>query len=595
MRRTAKTLTAAALLAGVGSVGSAAAQTAVTGTYVVVLMPGASDVPGVANGLARAHGGTVGFVYTHALRGFSVRVPAAGAAGIAHAPAVASVEADQEFTVSAQSPPTGIQRVFAPDNQALDIDGTDDRRVDVDVAVIDTGVQLDHPDLNVAGSTNCAGFFATCGSGGGDGNGHGTHVAGTIGALDNGIGVVGVAPGARLWSVRVLGNNGTGTTSQIIAGMDWVTARAATIEVANLSLTGGVSASIDAAANRMADAGIAVAVAAGNNDADAANYSPARAAKVLTVSAMADYDGLPGALSTPPSSFCVDQDDTLADFSNWGSTIEITAPGCRILSTYPTSGYAWINGTSMASPHVAGALALLASNGFPRTWTGVSGLYSTVIGAGNSNWTDESGDGVEEPLLDVHDPAVFNPKTSGSENPPPNQPPTAAFTFSCSGLACSFTGSGSDTDGTIASLAWSFGDGGTGAGAAASHTYTSAGTYGVTLTATDDDGATGSATQSVTVTMPIPVVSLQGTAVNAGARWNASVVITVNLNGAPVSTNVSWTWSNGATGSGTCSSSPCTVTKTGIKDRTASVRLTVNTVGGSSSFGGPKSITVAAP
>ena len=92
--------------------------------------------------------------------------------------------------------------------------------------MIDTGVQLDHPDLNVAGSTNCAGFFATCGSGGGDGNGHGTHVAGTIGALDNGIGVVGVAPGARLWSVRVLGNNGTGTTSQIIAGMDWVTARA---------------------------------------------------------------------------------------------------------------------------------------------------------------------------------------------------------------------------------------------------------------------------------------------------------------------------------------------------------------------------------
>ena len=146
---------------------------------------------------------------------------------------------------SAQSLPTGIQRVFAPDNQALDIDGADDRRVDVDVAVIDTGIQLDHPDLNVAGSTNCATFFATCGSGGGDGNGHGTHVAGTIGALDNGIGVVGVAPGARLWSVRVLGNNGTGTTSQIIAGMDWVTARAATIEVANLSLTGGASASID--------------------------------------------------------------------------------------------------------------------------------------------------------------------------------------------------------------------------------------------------------------------------------------------------------------------------------------------------------------
>ena len=344
----------------------------------------------------------------------------------------------------------------------------------------------------------------------------------------------------------------------------------------------------------MADAGVAVAVAAGNNDADAASYSPARAANVLTVSAMADYDGLPGALSTPPSSFCLDQDDTLADFSNWGSTIEITAPGCRILSTYPTSGYAWINGTSMASPHVAGALALLASNGFPRTWTGVSGLYSAVIGAGNSDWNDDSGDGAREPLLDVHDPGVFNPKTSGSGSPPPNQPPTAAFTFSCSGLACSFTGSGSDQDGTISSLAWIFGDGTSASGASASHTYTSAGTYAVTLTATDDDGATGSTTQNVSVTAPMSV-SLQGTAVSTGSRWNASVVITVTQNGAPVSTNVSWTWSNGATGSGTCSSSPCTVTKTGIRNRTTSVRLTVNTVGGSSSFGGQKSITVAAP
>ena len=153
--------------------------------------------------------------------------------------------------------------------------------------------------------------------------------------------------------------------------MDWVTARASTIEVANLSLSGGASASIDSAANRMADAGIAVAVAAGNNDADAAGYSPARATKVLTVSAMADYDGLPGALASPPSSFCLDQDDTLADFSNWGPTVDIAAPGCRILSTYPTSGYAWINGTSIASPHIAGALGLLASNGFSRTWAGV--------------------------------------------------------------------------------------------------------------------------------------------------------------------------------------------------------------------------------
>ena len=596
MSRTGTALVVTALVTAIGSAASAAAQPAPTSTYVVVLKPETSDVAGAAAALARAHGGTVGFVYTHALRGFSVRLPAAGAAAIARSPAVAYVEADQTYTVTAQSMPTGIQRVFAPDNPAIAIDGADDKRVDVDVAVIDTGIQSDHPDLNVVGSTNCVTFFATCGSGGGDGNGHGTHVAGTIGALDNGIGVVGVAPGARLWSVRVLNNSGTGTTSQIIAGMDWVTARASTIEVANLSLSGGASASIDSAANRMADAGIAVAVAAGNNDADAAGYSPARATKVLTVSAMADYDGLPGALASPPSSFCLDQDDTLADFSNWGSTVEIAAPGCRILSTYPTSGYAWINGTSMASPHVAGALGLLASNGFSRTWAGVSTLYSTLVGAGNHNWTDDSGDGILEPLLDVHDQSLFHPKlVDVGSPPPPNQPPSASFTYSCSALACSFTGSGSDTDGTIASLSWVFGDGTSSTGAAVSHTYASAGTYSVTLTATDDDGATGSSSQNVTVTAPVVSVSLQGSRVSTGSRWNASVLVTVTQNGSPTSATVSWTWSNGASGSGTCAATPCTVTKTGIKNSTHSVTFTVNSVSGSSSFGGTKSIVVTAP
>jgi len=593
MRRTTTVFVAALLLAVVASVGTAAAESQHSETYVVVLTPDVTDVPSVAKRLAHAHGGSLGYVYTHALRGFSVRIPAAGAAGIAHSPGVADVEGDQEYSISAQSMPTGIQRVFAPDNPALDIDGADDARVDVDVAVIDTGIQLDHPDLNVVGGTNCVTFFATCGSGWSDGNGHGTHVAGTIGALDNGVGVVGIAPGARLWSVRVLGNNGTGTTSQIVAGIDWVTGHAATIEVANLSLAGGASTAIDTAVNRMADAGVAVAVAAGNNDADATNYSPARAAKVLTVSAMADYDGLPGAQASPPSNFCLDQDDTLADFSNWGSTIEIAAPGCRILSTYPTSGYAWINGTSMASPHVAGALALLASNGFARTWTGVSGLYATVVGAGNGDWTDDSGDGIKEPLLDVHDPAVFSPRVSGS-GPPPNEPPTASFTFSCSGLACTFTGSGSDSDGTIASLAWDFGDGSGASGGSVSHSYALAGTYSVTLTATDDDSATGSATRTITVTAP-PSVALQGSATRSGSRWNASVVISVTQNGAPISTSVSWTWSNGASGSGTCSSTPCTVTKSGIRNGTSSVKLIINAVAGSSTFGGQRSIIVAAP
>ncbi len=601
MSKSARALASLAPLAAVVAIGSAAAQTGPT-MYVVTLKPGSTDAATVATGLARADGGTVGFVYRHALRGFSIRTTPAGAAVIARSPRVAYVEADQTFTAAAQSMPTGVQRIFAAfdpatgtGNPAIGIDGVDDKRVDVDVAVIDTGIDLDHPDLNVVGSTNCATLFATCSSGGDDGNGHGTHVAGTIGAIDNGIGVVGVAPGARLWSVRVLGNNGTGTTSQIIAGMDWVTAHASTIEVANLSLSGGASASIDAAANRMADAGVAVAVAAGNNNADASSYSPGRAAKVLTVSAMADYDGKPGASGVNESVTCVDEDDTNLNSSNFGSAIEVTAPGCVILSTYLNGGYAWITGTSMATSHVTGALALLASKGFARNYAGVSGLYSTVTGNGNDGWTDESIDGIKEPLLDVSSP-VFAPVFVG---PPANQAPTASFTFSCSGLTCSFNGSSSsDSDGTIASYSWDFGDGATGTGSTSSHTYAApGGTFTVSLTVTDDDGATGSISKTVAASAAAPVLALTASSSNGFLSWTAKVTITVTVNGSPVSSAVSGTWSNGASGSSSCSTSPaaCSVSKTGISRGTSTVTFTVNTVGGSSNFTGTKTIVVRKP
>lgn len=604
MRTFVRFAAATALLGAIVAVGPAAAQPAPAGTYIVVLRPSAADVPATASNIARAHGGTVGFVYEHALRGFSLRVPAAAAAAIARNPGVAYVEADQLFAVEAQTVPTGIRRIFAPGNPNLDIDGTDDERVDVDVAVIDTGIDLDHPDLNVVGSTNCASggpFTQSCGSGGDDGNGHGTHVAGSVAALDNSTGVVGVAPGARLWAVRVLGNNGSGYTSWIVAGMDWVTARASTIEVANMSLGGSGSQALDDAANRMADAGVALAVAAGNSDANAANFSPARAQKVLTVSALADFNGLAGGGGAPTCR--TDQDDTLADFSNWGSTIELAAPGVCILSTWLNGGYDTISGTSMASPHAAGGLALLASRGFSRSWTGVQGLYSTLQQNGNLNWTDDSGDGIKERLLDVSNTSVFDPATvPGGGTPPPNQPPTASFTFSCSGLTCSFNGSGSsDSDGSIASYAWSFGDGTGGTGVTTSRTYASGGTYTVTLTVTDDDSATGSTSQSVTVSSSSGglAVALSGTSTNNGSTWAANVTIAVTNDGSPVSgADVSGSWSNGATGSASCttgSNGQCTVSESGIPKRTGSVQFTVSTVNGSSSFGGTSSITVSKP
>ena len=209
-------------------------------SYIVVLDDNVASPAAAARDIAGQHGGQVGFIYEHALKGFSIRVPAQAVAGIERNPNVKYVATDDVRYAFDLTVPTGIQRIYADSNTNLHINGTDDYRVDVDVAVIDTGVDFQHPDLNVAGGVNCTGniLFPKCVSGGDDDHYHGTHVAGTIGALDNGIGVVGVAPGARIWAVKVLNSKGSGYSSWIIAGIDWVASNAGTIEVANMSLGG---------------------------------------------------------------------------------------------------------------------------------------------------------------------------------------------------------------------------------------------------------------------------------------------------------------------------------------------------------------------
>ena len=563
-------LAALSLLAGLLSAG--AAFPAAKQTYIVVLDAGAQNVPAVAADLARAHGGQVGFIYQQAIKGFSITVGPQGAAAIARNPQVAYVEADQVVSITAQTIPTGIQRIFTDDNANIDIDGSDDLRVDVDVAVIDTGIDLDHPDLNVFRSTNCSGgspFRQSCGSGGDDDHGHGTHVAGTIGALDNGIGVVGVAPGARLWSVKVLRSDGSGYLSWIIAGIDYVTANAGSIEVANMSLGGSFSnqAFDDAIANSVA-AGVAYAVAAGNSDSDASGFSPANHPDVLTVSALADFNGEPAGGAAPTCRD--DQDDTLADFSNWGSTVEIAAPGVCILSTWLNGGLNTISGTSMASPHAAGALALLASSNDPNNAGAVKNLYNQVIDAGNSNWVDDSGDSIQEPLLDVSNITLFNPVLvpgggGDGEEPPANKAPTASFTHSCTDLNCSFDGSdSSDADGTISSYEWDFGDGSTDSGAIVSRTYAAGSTYTVTLTVTDDDGATDLESKSVTVSSgSTNGENLVASSQNNGSTWTA--IVTNTSGGA-----LAGTWSQSGTAS--CASNVCQLP--GIPKRVGSVTFT---------------------
>ena len=336
-------LTTAAVLVGptVPALTGAADAAPPTSSFIVVLRPGVGDVPAAAAQLAASVRGDVGFVYQHSVQGFSMTASDAAAAALARNPQVAYVERDQEVTLAAQETPTGIKRIFATGNGAIDIDGEDDFRVDADVAVIDTGVDFQHPDLNVVGGVNCtAGNWrsASCVAGGDDDHYHGTHVAGTVAAIDNGVGVVGVAPGARIHAVKVLDSRGSGYTSWIIAGIDWVAARADTIDVANMSLGGsGFSQAQYDAIEAAVGKGIAFAVAAGNSDADANGFSPAGFDNVLSVSALADFDGLAGALGSPTCR--TDQDDTLADFSNWGSEVDIAAPGC--VHPVDLSGRAW--------------------------------------------------------------------------------------------------------------------------------------------------------------------------------------------------------------------------------------------------------------
>jgi subtilisin len=348
--------------------------------YIVVLKDDVTRPRAVARELARQLDFKVTRVYKNALKGFAARVPKG-----MDLPAALSSDTRVEFVAqnlvieaSAQSLPAGVDRVEA--------DQSSSGAVDADIAILDTGI-YNHRDLKISGGHNCVG-----GSTDGylDRNGHGTHVAGTAAARDNSIGVVGVAPGARLWAVKVLDRNGSGSVASVICGIDWVTGKADTIEVANMSLGATVTGTDDnscgwnlnnsAAAMHRAicnsvDAGVFYAVAAGNDSKDFLTDVPAAFNEVLTVTAMADFDGEPGGTGTPTCR--PDQDETNADFSNYTAADPndgdhtIAAPGVCIRSTWKGGGMETISGTSMASPHVAGTAALcIATSGTTGKCTG---------------------------------------------------------------------------------------------------------------------------------------------------------------------------------------------------------------------------------
>ena len=420
----------------------------IPGQYIVVLLDDVQPSD-AANDMAREHGLELRHVYSHALKGFAARVPSGRLQALEKDPRVAFVEPDRTVSIthhckgahssepkcaptpvptpteppppadppsSGQSVPLGILRINGDLSSTISGNGTG--TVDVDVAVLDTGIDKNHPDLNVVGGHNCVNVYKKRDKQKyDDGHGHGSHVAGTIGALDNEIGVVGAAPGARLWAVRVLNNSGTGNWSDVICGIDWVTGKSDIIEVANMSLGGGCgmetiwkpmkcddsacdSASLHQAICNSVNAGITYVVAAGNSSLDAQYQIPAAYEEVITVSGLADFDGVPGGQAAPS---CSDEDDTFYNASNFGPAIDLIAPAVCIESTWRDGGYNTKTGTSMAAPHVAGAAALYKSinpNANP------SQVKDAMIQAGDTWWGNQPNnagdpDNYQEKLLDI--------------------------------------------------------------------------------------------------------------------------------------------------------------------------------------------------
>lgn len=376
--RSAAILTAMLLVTGIGLDRSASvAVGSQTASVIVVLRDGVDSQQAAAEHRAR-YGAEVSHVYGAALRGYAARIPANAVAGLARDPRVAFVSEDREVWATDEIP-TGINRIEADTSSKAGLNNTGGPAV----AVIDTG-SGPHSELNIAGGTNCSTGRPSNYS---DGNGHGTHVAGTIGAKLNGAGVVGVLPGTPIYSVRVLNNQGSGSWSSVVCGIDWVTARAATIKVANMSL-GGTGSDDGNCGNSNNDAlhraicgsvaaGVTYVVAAGNDGADLKSFVPAAYDEVLAVTAMSDSNGVPGG-GPAPTCRTGELDDRPATFSNYASGADqahtIAAPGVCIKSTWKGGGYNTISGTSMASPHATGTVALCIASG------ACSGSPSAIIG-----------------------------------------------------------------------------------------------------------------------------------------------------------------------------------------------------------------------
>jgi aqualysin 1 len=338
--------------------------------YIVVLNNGVSDPGQVANAMARRHGLGVGFVYSHALKGFSAVIPNEHVGTMRADERVAYIEPDKTTYPEAQTLPWGIDRVEADLSSTKAGNGTGTVS-NVNVYIIDTGIYR-HTDLNVVGHVNFTrdGKNTDC-------NGHGTHVAGIAAAKDNARGVVGVAPGAPLTGVKIISCAGTGAASTLIEGVDWVTAHAKKPAIANMSvgLGGNPSQSLDDAVRKSAKSGVFYSLAAGNKGESICGGSPARTGA-----------GIDNGIMTVAATDELDQETS---WSNYGSCVDFWAPGARILSTKMGGGTTTMGGTSMAAPHVGGGGALYLSKNTKASPTSVEAALKD--GAASPGTTSKDG------------------------------------------------------------------------------------------------------------------------------------------------------------------------------------------------------------